>query len=103
MFDQLAVKRLTSSSDANNDVYVVKAQSEVAEQVVKIFMNRTTPEAAAEATKHIATLNEVIAYYEVGKEDYVNYSFFTSKQKEELTTAVNNVKEALQKMSEELK
>ena len=103
MLDQFAIDRLANSSDANNEVYAAKAQTEVAEQVVKIFMNRTTAESAAIATEKIAALNEVIAYYEVGKEDYVNYSFFTSKQKEELTTAVNNVKAALQKMNEELK
>ena len=103
MLEQFAGERLATSSDANNEVYLAKAQSEVTEQVVKIFMNRTTPEAAAKATEKIAALNEVIAYYEVGKEDYVNYSFFTSKQKEELTTAVNDVKDALQKMNEEIK
>ena len=103
MLEQLASERLATLSDANNEVYVAKAQTEVSEQVVKIFMNRTTSESAAKATEQIAALNEIIAYYEVGKEDYVNYSFFTSKQKEELTTAVNNVKDALQKMNEELK
>ena len=103
MLEQFATERLANSSDANNEVYVARAQTEVAEQVVKIFMNRTTTESAAKATEQIATLNEVIAYFEVGKEDYVNYSFFTSKQKEELTTAVNSVVAALQQMNEELK
>ena len=103
MLDSFTAERLTNSSDANNEVYVAKAQTEVAEQVVKIFMNRTNAESAAKATEQIASLNELIAYYEVGKEDYVNYSFFTSKQKEELTAAVNNLKAALQKMNEELK
>lgn len=103
MLNQLATERLANESDANNEVYIAKAQTEVAEQVVKIFMNRSTTESAAKATEQIAKLNEVIAYYEVGKQDYVNYSYFTSKQKEELTIAINNVKKALQKMNEELK
>lgn len=103
MLDQFANERLTKASDANNEVYAAKAQTEIAEEVVKIFMSRTTPESSAKATEQIGVLNETIAYYEVGKEDYVNYSFFTSKQKEELTTAVNNVKDALQQMNETLK
>lgn len=103
MFDRFANERLTNGSDANNEVYAAKAQTEVAEEIVKIFMSRTTPESAAKATERIGALNETIAYYEVGKEDYVNYSFFTSKQKEELTTAINNVKDALQQMNDTLK
>ena len=103
MFDQMANDRLTKESYANNEVYAVKAQTETAEQLVKIFMQRASTESAAIATEAIVTLNDVVAYYEVGKEDYVNYSFFTNKQKEELKTAVTNVQIALQQMNDSLK
>ena len=103
MFDQMANVRLTKESYANNEVYAVKAQTETAEQLVKIFMQRASTESAAVATEAIVTLNDVVAYYEVGKEDYVNYSFFTNKQKEELKTAVTNVQTALQQMNDSLK
>lgn len=103
MFEQMANERLTTKSMANNEVYAVKAQTEVAEELVKIFMGRTSTESATTATEKIAALNEVVAYYEVGKEDYVNYSFFTAKQKEELKTAVVDVQNALQAMNESLK
>ncbi len=103
MFDQMVNERLTTTSNANNEVYAVKAQTEVAEELVKIFMQRVSTESAATATEKIAALNEVVAYYEVGKEDYVNYSFFTAKQKEELKTAVVDVQNALQAMNESLK
>lgn len=103
MFEQMANERLTTTSMANNEVYAVKAQTEVAEELVKIFMERTSTDSAATATEKIAALNEVVAYYEVGKEDYVNYSFFTAKQKEELKTAVVAVQNALQAMNESVK
>ena len=103
MFEQMANERLTTTSMANNEVYAVKAQTEVAEELVEIFMQRVSTDSAAAATEKIAALNEIVAYYEVGKEDYVNYSFFTAKQKEELKTAVVDVQNALQAMNESLK
>lgn len=101
--DQFVKQRLTNTSVANNEVYLAKAQTETTEEVVKIFMQRTSAESAAKATEAISDLNEVIAYFEVGKEDYVNYSFFTSTQKEELSSAFTNVQTALQQMNETLK
>ena len=101
--DQFVKQHLTNTSVANNEVYLAKAQTETTEEVVKIFMQRTSAESAAKATEAISDLNEVIAYFEVGKEDYVNYSFFTSTQKEELSSAFTNVQTALQQMNETLK
>ena len=103
MFDEMATNRLTATSIANNEVYAVKAQKEAVEELVKIFMPRVSTESAATTTEAITALNDVVAYYEVGKEDYVNYSFFTTQQKEELIAAVVAVKEALEKMKETLK
>lgn len=103
MLDKLANERLVAASPANDEVYTVKAQTEVAEELVKIFMQRTLPESATTATEKIAALNEIVAYYEVGKEDYVNYSFFTTKQKDELIMAVKEVQQALQAMNDSIK
>lgn len=103
MLEKMANERLATTSVANNEVYAVKAQTEVAEQLVEIFKQRASTESVAAATEKLSALNEVVAYYEVGKEDYVNYSFFTNKQKEDLKTAVSEVQQALQKMSETLK
>ncbi|MEK4629773.1 MAG: EfeM/EfeO family lipoprotein [Solibacillus sp.] len=103
MFDTMLKDRLTTSSIANNEVYAVKAQTEAAQEIVKIFMPRVEANSAANATEKLAILEEVIAYYEVGKEDYVNYSFFTTKQKEELSTAIKDAQTALEKMNDTLK
>ena len=103
MFDTMVKDRLTTSSIANNEVYAVKAQTEAAQEIVKIFMPRVEANSAANATEKLAILEEVIAYYEVGKEDYVNYSFFTTKQKEELSTAIKDAQTALEKMNDTLK
>ena len=103
MFDTMLKDRLTTSSIANNEVYAVKAQTEAAQEIVKIFMPRVEANSAANATEKLAILEEVIAYYEVGKEDYVNYSFFTTKQKEELSTAITDAQTALEKMNDTLK
>lgn len=100
MFENMMKNRLTTTSFANAEVYAVKAQTEAVEEIVEIFTARATPETVTTATEAIAQLNEVLEYYEVGKEDYVNYSFFTAKQKEELTKAIQNVQTALDEMNE---
>ncbi|MEK4424213.1 EfeM/EfeO family lipoprotein [Solibacillus sp. FSL K6-1523] len=98
MFENMIKNRLTATSFANAEVYAVKAQTEAIEEIVKIFTARATTESVTTATEAIAQLNEVLEYYEVGKEDYVNYSFFTAKQKEELTAAIQHVQNALNDM-----
>lgn len=103
MLEKMANERLATTSVANNEVYAVKAQTEVAEQLVEIFKQRASVGSVAAATEKLSALNEVVAYYEVGKEDYVNYSFFTNKQKEELKAAVSEVQQALQQMNETVK
>ena len=102
MLEQTA-QRLAETSPANNEVYAVKAQNEAVQKIIGIFTSRVEPETAKTATEKAAILDEAVAYYEVGKEDYVNYSFFTNKQKEELTKAVTDVKDALQQMNDTLK
>lgn len=103
MFNTMATNRLSTQSVANNEVYAVKAQTESAEDLLEIFIPRISTESAETTSETLKELNEIVAYYEVEKEDYVNYSFFTAKQKEELKTAVQRVGSALQEMNDSLK
>lgn len=98
MLENMMKNRLTATSLANAEVYAVKAQTEAVEEIVKIYTARASTETVTTATEAIEKLNEVLEYYEVGKEDYVNYSFFTAKQKEELTAAIQNVQKILNEM-----
>lgn len=103
MFKEMANPRLTEPSVSGNEVYAVKAQTEAAEDLMEVFVPRVSTESADTATKEITALNEIVAYYEVGKEDYVNYNLFTAKQEQELITAVTNVQKALQQMNDSIK
>lgn len=94
--EQLAEKEV---SYAGNHLYDIKANIEALEEIVKIFMARAHTEQVEAVTEKVAALNEAIAYYEVGKEDYVNYNLFTSKQKQELIAALSAVHQALEKMN----
>lgn len=94
--EQLAEKEV---SYAGNYLYDIKANIEALEEIVNIFMARADTEKAAAVTEKVKKLNEIIAYYEIGKEDYVNYSLFTSKQKQELIDALSAVRQALEKMN----
>ena len=105
MLDRVVTSQLTDeeTSYAFSHIYDVKANTEAVEELVKIFMSRADTQKAANVTEKLAVLNDTIAYYEVGKEDYVNYSYFTSKQKEELIAAVSDVRDALKEMNSSLK
>lgn len=103
MLQNMANTRLTTPSIAGNEVYAVKAQTEAAEYLMEVFVPRVSTESADAASKAIAELNEIVAYYEVGKEDYVNYNLFTTKQEQELITAVANVEKALQQLNDSIK
>ncbi|WP_342575106.1 EfeM/EfeO family lipoprotein [Solibacillus sp. FSL K6-1781] len=103
MFQDMANNRLTSPGIAGNEVYAVKAQTDAAEDLMEVFVPRVSDESAEAASNAITKLNEIVAYYEVGKEDYVNYNLFTTKQEQELITAVTNVEAALQQMNESIK
>lgn len=103
MFQDMANTRLTSPSIAGNEVFAVKAQTDAIEDLMEVFVPRVSTESAEAASNAITKLNEIVAYYEVGKEDYVNYNLFTTKQEQELITAVTNVEAALQQMNESIK
>lgn len=101
MLAQITKEQLTDKevSYAGAHIYDVKANTEAVEEIVKIFMNRADAEQAAAVTEKVTKLNEVIAYYEVGKEDYVNYSYFTNTQKQELIQSLSDVHRELEKMN----
>lgn len=80
------------------EIYELKGNIEAVDQIVAAYKNRADSEEVAEITENIATLNDVIAFYEVGKEDYVKYSLFTNSQKEELIAALQNVTTSYQDM-----
>lgn len=103
--DGVVTSQLTDeeTSYAFAHIYDVKANTEAVEEIMKIFMSRADTQKAANVTEKLAVLNDTIAYYEVGKEDYVNYSYFTKKQKEELIDAVSDVRDALKEMNSSLK
>lgn len=105
MLDEVAKTQLTEEEKnyAFTHVYDVKANTEAVEAIVKIFMDRADTQKVADVTEKLATLNDTLAYYEVGKEDYVNYSYFTSTQKEELIAAVSAVHDALNEMNKSIK
>ena len=105
MLDEIVTTQLTEEqpSYAFTHIYDVKANTEAVEELVKIFMSRADTQKAATVTEKINVLNDIMTYYEVGKEDYVNYSYFTSKQKEELIAAVADVRDALKAMNSNLK
>jgi len=73
------------------EIYELKGNIEAVEQIVAAYKNRADSEKVAEVTENIDTLNDVITFYEVGKEDYVKYNLFTNSQKEELIAALKNV------------
>ena len=105
MLNQIVTTQLTDeqTSYAFAHIYDVKANAEAVEEIVKIFMDRADSQKAAHVTEKLVVLNDTIAYYEVGKEDYVNYSYFTSEQKEELIAAVSDVRDALKDMNSSIK
>lgn len=93
----------TENSYAYTQVYDVKATVEGTLQVVDAFKKHAGATETDLLVSKLTSVNEVIAYYEVGKEDYVNYSFFTSKQKQELTQAMKEVKEAFDAFNQSIK
>lgn len=93
----------TGTSYASTQVYDVKATVEGTLQVVDAFKKRAGETETNALASKLTAVNEVIAYYEVGKEDYVNYSFFTSTQKQELMQAMTEVKEAFDAFNQSIK
>ena len=67
---------------ANTQVYDVKGNVDAVTQITKAFQSNASKEAVDALEATLNKVNEEIAFYEVGKEDYVNFSYFTNKQKD---------------------
>lgn len=78
---------------ANTQVYDVKGNVDAVTQVLQAFQSHASKEALEALEATLNTLNEEIAFYEVGKEDYVNFAYFTNKQKQQLIEQVNLLEE----------
>lgn len=103
MLDETLKGRLATNSAADTEIYAVKAQAEAIEEIVKLFMARVDGEKAAKVIDATTALNEVVSFYELGKEDYIKYSLFTNTQKQELVDAVMNVQDAFKDMTATVK
>lgn len=88
---------------ANAQVYDIQANLEAVQMVVKVFSKNANEESQKAVEERLNNAFEVISFYEVGKEDYVNYSFFTNTQKQELIDAVKQLSEAFDSYQKNLK
>ena len=79
---------------ANAQVYDVQANLEAISAVMKAYSSHADVDSEKKLQKQLDITLEAVAYYEVGKEDYVNFSFFTNKQKQDLIDSFKETKEA---------
>ena len=78
---------------SNAQAYDIAASLQGIQAVKNAFASLATEEATKALNEDFDKASEVVAFYEVGKEDYVNFSYFTNTQKQELIDAFS----ALQK------
>lgn len=79
---------------ANAQVYDVQANLEAIQTVMKTFSIHADKESEKKLQEQLNVALEVVAFFEVGKEDYVNFSYFTNKQKQDLIDAFKATKAA---------
>lgn len=79
---------------ANAQVYDVHANLEAINVVMKAYAPHAEESSEKALQEQLDKTLEAVAYYEVGKEDYVNFSYFTNKQKQDLIDAFTLTKEA---------
>ena len=99
MLKDAVEKTLSSDKDnlANSQVYDVQANLEAIGLVMKAYAPHAEENSEKALQEQLDKTLEAVAYYEVGKEDYVNFSYFTNKQKQDLISAFNATKEAFDK------
>lgn len=99
MLNETAEKTLTGDivNHANAQVYDVQANLEAVQSVIKTYSMHAEVESEKKLQEQLNVMLEEVAYYEVGKEDYVNYTYFTNKQKQNLIDSFNATKEAFDK------
>lgn len=102
--DTIANKlKAEKASAAGNEVYDAQANLDALQAIVKSYEKNADAEKAKELTDQLTKALDVVAFYEVGKEDYVKYSFFTSKQKQELIDTFEKVKKAYEQYVKAMK
>ena len=96
MLKDAVEKTLTvdTSNLANAQVYDVQANLEAVTHIVKAYAPLAEKASEKALQEQLDKTLETVAYFEVGKEDYVNFSFFTNKQKQDLISAFKATKEA---------
>ncbi len=99
MLQETVEKTLTGNvtNVANAQVYDVQANLEAIQAVMKVYSIHAEVTSEKELQEQLTATLEAVAYYEVGKEDYVNFSYFTNKQKQDLINAFQTTKEAFDK------
>lgn len=87
----------------NTQVYDVKGNVDALTQVMQAFKHHVAQEELNELEGIINAVNEEIAFYEVGKEDYVNFSYFTNNQKQQLTEQLKQLEEGFVSFTKSIK
>ncbi len=98
MLKHAVEKTLTGDTKnlANAQVYDVQANLEAIQAVMKAYSAHAEAESEKKLQEQLNVTLEAVAYFEVGKEDYVNFSYFTNKQKQDLIDSFKATKEAFE-------
>ena len=96
MLKHTVEKTLTGDTKnlANAQVYDGQANLEAIQAVLKAYSANAEAEAEKKLQEQLNVTLEAVAYFEVGKEDYVNFSYFTNKQKQDLIDSFKATSEA---------
>ena len=105
MLKEVVEKTLTSVTKnlANAQVYDVQANLEAVQSVVEAYSNNADEKLEQALQEQLTKTLEEVAYYEVGKEDYVNFSYFTTKQMQDLINAFKATSEAFEQYVSNMK
>jgi iron uptake system component EfeO len=93
----------TEESISNTQMYDLEANVIAVQQVLTAYSSvgsETTVKALQEA---ITTVQEEMAFYQIGKEDYVAYNIFTNKQKQALIDDVKQLQASFQAFQKSIK
>lgn len=88
---------------SNAQAYDLAATLQGVQMVKNSFASLATDEAAKNLDEAFNKASEAVAFYEVGKEDYVNFSYFTNTQKQELIDVFTELQEAYKAFVQSMK
>ena len=105
MLKEVVENTLTGNTKnlANAQVYDVQANLEAVQSVVEAYSNNADKKLEQALQEQLTKTLEEVAYYEVGKEDYVNFSYFTTKQTQDLINAFKAKSEAFEQYISKMK